>query len=124
MELFYEVRHPDRGYGDVWGREEYMGLVNNLLGYANYMSIGIYDNRLEIEIPDKGLKGKKMPRDMRKYLLSKGLEIIKVKRVRNLTANQIFKIERKARERGKTIIPIGTDPVDGSCEIQYRDAPQ
>lgn len=121
MKTFYETWHPDRGYGKIWGYEEYGAVAKNLLKYGKCMSIGIHKDILEIEIFNKRVKGKKMPRDMRKYLLSEGLEITKVKRVGNLTVKQLFKIERKARRKGKTVLPVGIE--DGYCLIRYLDAP-
>ncbi len=121
MDIFYEARHPDRGCGNIWEKKDYMALAKNLLKYGNYMSMEIRDNRIEIGILNKRLKVKKMPRKMRKYIQSEGLEIMDVIRIKDPTLRQVSEIERKMMKKGKIPLPIGT--CNDYCEIRFVDDP-
>lgn len=121
MEFYYRARYPDRG---VHEKFEYVGLdkVAAILRGKYDAQADVKNGTMEIKIPGKKGRGTTMPRELRSDLLGYGLNITRVIRLRSLTAKQLFAKEAAAREKGKTILPIGTVPY--GVEFCYNPAPE
>lgn len=121
MEYSYKIWHPPQRYDDFWKKENYESLYGEIVVAWGKISAQFSKNEMEIKILNRKDKGKKMPRKIRDYLLSKDLEITDVIMVKNPGIRKLSRIEKKAIKKGKIFLPVGTE--GNMCKIWMIDDP-
>jgi hypothetical protein len=119
MEFSYKIWRSLRRYGNQWKREDYESLYRDLVIGWGKVSVKFKSKGMEIKILNRKDKGKKMPRKMRNYLLSRELEITDIMRVKNPGIRKLSRIEKRAMKKRKRFLPIGI--YEGMCEIPIVD---
>jgi|GEM_PF-2583992 len=123
VEILYRIS-PVPGY-DLWEKKEFGnvfdGLNRELWREGYEMSYRIMNERnAELSIcpqPSRiseNDRGRIMPRSARGYLLSKGMEIKKVRKIRNPCPGDLLGIALKLNRKEKTML-IENDPDEREC---------
>jgi len=76
---------------------------------------------MNIVVPEKVNRDGTIPEEIISSLMEIGMDVKEIRYEKDLSVDQFFKLEYRARRFGKTIIPIET--LRKGLKIQWRDAP-
>jgi hypothetical protein len=126
VEILYRIS-PLPSY-DLWDKREFESILNGLAAELGKQGYGLAYRRMNEKIVQFSAmndeqRGEIIPKNARKYLLSKGMEIKKIRKIKNLEPEEPLLITLKLNRKKKTML-IETDPDEkGCCLIVPYDAP-
>jgi hypothetical protein len=120
--VFYKVNFPDSCYRDKESDLFVLDIIGKSLAINQGYEIKLNKNGvMNIVVPEKVNRDGTIPEEIISSLMEIGMDVKEIRYEKDLSADQLFYLESRARRFGKTIIPIET--LSKGLKIQWRDAP-